>query len=129
MVEVDVQFVLALLTIVVFTAVLMAAVPRVDEMATGYRQFVALTALGIGYLVVAAALLTVLSGSGPMGPVETVLGLAAAAIVVIGVTVLVDVFDDWLRLFADPTYNTWVELAMVAGVVVLLLVIFWTTTV
>lgn len=125
---VEIATVLSILTIVLLAYVHVALVPRVNEMVGGYRQFLALSALGIGYLVIMTATLTVLSSLHGVGSIESVLALATAAYLILGATILADVADDWLRLFADPDYNTWVELSMVVAVIVLLVIVLWTTT-
>ena len=86
-------FALLLLTVVAIAYALLSSVPRVDQKPDGYRKFVALSTLGIAYLL-------------------------------FGVTLLYDVFDDWLRLFVDPDYNTLVEASLVVALLVVLGVFF-----
>lgn len=127
MVTVDVDLVLALLTVAALAYFLADLTPRVDSMERSYRKFLALSALGIGELVVLGLLLTVLADSVDAGSIEIILALAVLAFALFTVTLLGDVADDWLRLFADPEYNTWVELSMVVALIVLLFVALWAT--
>lgn len=122
-----VDFAVTLLAVAAVAYFLADLVPRVDAMERSYRKFLALSALGIATLVLLGLLLTVLAESGDVGPVEIILALAVTTFVLFTVTLLGDVADDWLRLFADPEYNTWVEVSMVVALVVLLFVAFWAT--
>lgn len=124
MVEADSSLVLPLLTVTVLAYVLASLVPRVDAMARGYRKFVSLTTLGISYLVLLAVLLTILVETPESEPIGAALAIAVAAFVLFGLSLLYDVFDDWLRMFADPEYNTWVEASLVLAVLVFLVAIF-----
>lgn len=117
-------FALLLLTVVALAYVMLSAVPRIDQKPDGYRKFFALSTLGIAYLVLLALLAflgDVLSG---VEPVEQVLWLAVLVYLLFGLTLLYDVFDDWLRLFVDPEYNTLVEVSLVVALVVVLGVFF-----
>lgn len=125
MLEVDVPLVLALLTVAAIAYFLASLVPRVDEMERSYRKFVSVTTLGLSYLILLTLLLTIVSESAEGEPVGLILGLATATFLLFGLTLLGDVFDDWIRLFADPEFNTWVELSMVLAVFILLLIVFW----
>ncbi|WP_436934182.1 hypothetical protein [Halovenus marina] len=115
---------MVLITVVLIAYFLVSLVPRTDRMVDGYRKFVALTTLGISYLVIISLLLFVVEGLAETGSVETTLSIAVFAFLLFGLTFLYDVFDDWLRLFADAEFHTWVQLSMVLAVVVLLVVFF-----
>ncbi len=128
MVTLDVELALAYLAVAALAYFLADLVPRVDALERSYRKFLALSGLGIAELVVLGLLLTVLAESGDAGSVELVIAVAVTAFVLFTVTLLGDVADDWLRLFADPEYNTWVELSMIVALIVLLFVAFWATT-
>lgn len=128
MVTLDVELALAYLAVAALAYFLADLVPRVDALERSYRKFLALTGLGIAELVVLGLLLTVLAESGDAGSVELVVAVAVTAFVLFTVTLLGDVADDWLRLFADPEYNTWVELSMIVALIVVLFVAFWATT-
>ena len=117
-------FALLLLTVVAVAYALLSAVPRVDRKPDGYRKFVALSTLGIAYLVLIAMLAFVGDNLPDVEPVEQVLWLAVFAYLLFGVALLYDVFDDWLRLFVDPDYNTLVEASLVVAVLVVLAVFF-----
>lgn len=119
MVEVETSIVLALLTVAALAYFLVALVPRVDEMEASYQKFGALTTLGITYLTLLPLLLSIAADSAA-SELGTVLSIAVAAYTLFGLTLLYDVFDDWIRLFADPEYNTLVEMSMVLAVLVLL---------
>lgn len=119
MVEVETPIVLALLTVAALAYFLVALVPRVDEMEASYQKFGALTTLGITYLTLLPLLLSIAADSAA-SELGTVLSIAVAAYTLFGLTLLYDVFDDWIRLFADPEYNTLVEMSMVLAVLVLL---------
>ncbi|MFW6153175.1 MAG: hypothetical protein ACOC42_02325 [Halobacteriota archaeon] len=125
MLDVDDSLVLALLTVAAVAYFLVRLVPRVDVMERSYRKFIALTTLGISYLILLTLLLTIVAESSANEPVGLILGLSIAAFLLFGLTLLGEVFDDWLRLFADPEFNTWVELSMVLAVFILLLIVFW----
>ncbi|PSP27724.1 hypothetical protein BRC65_04220 [Halobacteriales archaeon QH_2_65_14] len=122
MVVTESSFGVLLLTVVVLAYVVISAVPRVDEKSDGYQKFYALSTLGVAYLVLLMMLLFLGDQLADVEPVEQVLWLAALSYLLFGLTMLYDVFDDWLRLFADPEYNTLVEAAMVAALVVALVV-------
>ncbi len=124
MLEIDSSLVLALLTIAAVAYFVADLVPRVDALERSYRKFLALTTLGITYLLLVPVMLTILTGVGTDQPVGQVLAIAVAAHVLFGLTLLYDVFDDWLRIFSDPEYKTWVEVSLVIAVVVLLVVLF-----
>lgn len=119
MVEVETPIVLSLLTVAALAYFLVTLVPRVDEMEASYQKFAALTTLGITYLTLLPLLLSI-SLDAPISEIATVLSIAVAAYTLFGLTLLYDVFDDWIRLFANPEYNTLVEMSMVLGVLVLL---------
>ena len=121
---VDASLSLALLTVAALAYFLSALVPRVDAMERSYRKFVSLTTLGIAYLVLLTVLLTIVVEAPDGEPVGAVLAIAVAGFVLFGLSLLYDVFDDWLRMFADPEYNTWVEASMVLAVLVFLVVLF-----
>lgn len=120
----ETPFTLILLTVALLAYFVVSLVPRVDRMEDGYRKFVALTTLGIAYLVVISLLLFVVEDLAEAGSVETTLSIAVFAFLLLGLTFLYDVFDDWLRLFVDPEFHTWVQLSMALAVVVLLVVFF-----
>lgn len=124
MVDADTSLVLTLLTVAALTYFVADLVPRVDAMARSYRKFVSLTTLGIAYLVLLVLCLTIVAEMGTTDPIGSVLAIAVGAYVLFGLSLLYDVFDDWIRLFADPEYNTWVEVSMVLAVVVLLVALF-----
>ncbi|WP_255169647.1 hypothetical protein [Natrononativus amylolyticus] len=124
MVDVDTSLVLALLTVATIAYFLTSLVPRVDAMRRSYRKFVSLTTLGIAYLVLLTVLLTIVVEVPQEEPVGAVLAIAVAAFVLFGLSLLYDVFDDWLRMLGDPAYNTWVEASLVLAVLVFLVVIF-----
>lgn len=112
----------ALLAVAGLLYLLVTLVPRLDEQEASYRKFVGLTALGIGYLVGILLLLATLSqGTADAG--ETVLGIVVASVAILGLALLGDVFDDWVRLFADPEFNTLVEASLVVAVLVVLAVV------
>ena len=118
----DAPLVLTLLTVAALQYFMVSLVPRVDEQDASYRKFGALTALGIGYLVSLVLLLAIVS-DGTGDPAATVLAVAVSAFALFGLTLLGQVYDDWVRLFFDPEFNTWVEAAMVLAVLVVLVVI------
>lgn len=124
MVDVDTPLALSLLLVAALAYFLAALVPRVDEMPRSYRKFVALTTLGIAYLVLLAVVLTLLAETPGGESLGAVLAIAVAAFVLFGLSLLYDVADDWIRLFADPEYNTWVEASLVLAVVIFLAVLF-----
>lgn len=124
MVGSEFPFTLLLLTVTVLAYAMVSFVPRVDEKPDGYRKFVALTTLGIAYLVLLSLLLFIADEFSAVEPVERVLWIAVFAYLLFGLTMLYDVADDWLRLFADPEYNTFVEASLVVAVVVLLVIFF-----
>lgn len=124
MVDVDSSVTLTLLVVTVLAYALAALVPRVDAMERSYRKFVSLTTLGLSYLVLLVLLLTVVVEVPASDPIGSVLAMAVAAFVLFGLSLLYDVFDDWIRLFGDPEYNTWVEASLVLAVVVFLFAIF-----
>lgn len=111
--------VLALFATAALLFFLVALVPRVDDMADSYRKFVALTGLGIGYLV-GLVLLGAVTALGESGPLVTILAVGVGAFAVLGIALLGDVYDDWARLFADPEFHTWTEAALVLAVLVVL---------
>lgn len=114
--------VLALLATAALLFFLVALVPRVDEMADSYRKFVALTGLGIGYLV-GLVLLGAVVALGESGPLVTILSAGVGALAVLGIALLGDVYDDWARLFADPEFHTWTEAALVLAVLIVLVLV------
>lgn len=124
MLEVDITLVLSLLTVAFIGYTLISSVPRVDTMERSYRKFIALTTLGISYLILWTLLLTIIAESTEGEPVTLIMGLAVAAYLLLGLALLGDIFDDWLRLFADPEFNTWVELSMILAVIILLFIVF-----
>ncbi len=124
MIEVDSGLVLSLITVAALAYFMASQMPRVDRMERSYRKFLALTTLGISYIILWTLLLTILAESGTDSSVALALGIAVAAYVLFTLTLLWDVADDWLRLFADPEYNTWVEVSMVLAVGVLLYLVF-----
>ncbi|WP_290815036.1 hypothetical protein [Halovivax sp.] len=124
MVEADSAVLLSLLTVAALAYFIANLVPRVDAMERSYRKFLSLTTLGIAYLLLLPLLAFVLNDMGGVYGVGQVLAIAVAAHVLFGLTLLYDVFDDWLRLFADPEYNTWVEASLVVAVVLLLAAMF-----
>lgn len=124
MLEVDIALVLSLLTVAAIAYFMLNFIPLIDDMGRSYRKFVALTTLGIGYLILLTLLLTIIAESTEGQPVTLILGLAVAAYLLLGLTLLGDVFDDWIRLFADPEFNTWVELSMILAVIILLFIVF-----
>ncbi len=124
MLEVDITLVLSLLTVAFIGYTLISSVPRVDTMERSYRKFIALTTLGISYLILWTLLLTIIAESTEGEPVTLIMGLAVAAYLLLGLALLGDIFDDWLRLFADPEFNTLVELSMILAVIILLFIIF-----
>ena len=119
MVEAETPIVLSLLSVAALAYFLVSLVPRVDEMEASYQKFGALTTLGIGYLTLLPLLLSI-AVDGPTGDIGAVLSIAVAAFTLFGLTLVYDVFDDWIRLFADPEFNTLVEMSMVLAVLVLL---------
>ncbi len=124
MVEIDVASVLSLLTVTVLAAGLTTLVPRVDAMTRSYRKFLALTTLGLSYLVLFPLLLSIVVEIPGEDPIGAVLAIAVGSFVLFGLSLLYDVFDDWIRLFGDAEYNTWVEASLALAVVVFLFVIF-----
>ena len=125
MVSADDSLVLSLLAVAALAYFLASLVPRVDAMERSYRKFVSLTTLGISYLVLLALILTiVLTETTEGAPISAALAIAVAAFVLFGLSLLYDVADDWLRLFTDPEYNTWVEASLVLAVVVFLAALF-----
>ncbi|WP_254767207.1 hypothetical protein [Salinilacihabitans rarus] len=124
MVDADTSLVLSLLAVAALAYFLASLVPRVDAMERSYRKFVALTTLGISYLVLLAVLLTILGETSGGDPIGAALAIAVAAFALFGLSLLYDVFDDWVRLFADPEYNTWVEASLVFAVLVFLVAVF-----
>lgn len=125
MMETDAATILALVSTALIGYFLIALVPRVDDMIASYRKFAALTALGISYLVVGGLFMSILINLESDMTVGVVLALGVAGFLLFGVTLLYDVADDWLRLFADPEYNTWVEASLVLGLVVILAISFF----
>lgn len=125
MLEVDLTLVVSLLTVAALAYFLASLVPRVDAMDRGYRKFLSLTTLGISYVILLGLLLTILVESIEGDSVGLVLSLAVGAFVLFSLTFLWDVFDDWLRLFGDPEFNTLVEASMVLAVLIILLVFLW----
>ena len=123
----DSSLVLVLLAVIALAYGFTALVPRVDALDRSYRKFTALTAIGVG-MVVVLAFLPVLAGDLVQTTAETVLALATFAFVVLAATFLVDVADDWLRLFGDPDYNTLVEASIVVAVLAVLVVFLLATS-
>ena len=124
MTEIDPAYAVSLLTIAAVAYFLADLVPRVDALHRSYRKFVSLTTLGISYLILLVAYLTVLTETGGGDAIGLVLGIAVGAYVLFGLSLLYDVFDDWLRLFGDPEYNTWVEASLVLAVLVFIAALF-----
>ncbi|WP_254861862.1 hypothetical protein [Halovivax gelatinilyticus] len=124
MIETEPSLVLSLLTIAAVAYFVADLVPRVDALDRSYRKFLALTTLGVTYLLLLPVMLTILTEVDAGEPIGQVLAIAVAAHVLFGLTLLYDVFDDWIRMFADPEYKTWVEASLVLAVVVLLAVLF-----
>ncbi|MCU4741885.1 hypothetical protein OB955_20950 [Halobacteria archaeon AArc-m2/3/4] len=124
MVDVDNSVVLTLFVVTVLAYGLASLVPRVDAMERSYRKFVSLTTLGLSYLVLLVLLLTIVVEIPESDPIGSVLAMAVAAFVLFGLSLLYDVFDDWIRMFGDPEYNTWVEASLVLAVLVFLVSIF-----
>ncbi|MFP9191773.1 hypothetical protein [Natronosalvus vescus] len=120
----DTSLLLALLTVTALAYGLAALVPRVDAMERSYRKFVSLTTLGLSYLILLVAVLTILTETPESEPVGAILSIAVVAFALFGLSLLYDVADDWLRLFGDPEYNTWVEASLALAVLVFLLAIF-----
>lgn len=118
--SVETPFVLQLLTLLALGYGILSYVPRVDEQPDGLRKFFALTTMGISYLVLLVILLALGDGLSDQEPVEALMWLALAGYFLFGLTLLYDVFDDWLRLFGDPDYNTLVEASLVLALIVLL---------
>lgn len=125
MVDTDASMILALASTALLAYFLISLVPRVDKMNHSYRKFSALTALGISYLVLGGLFMAILMELEGTMVVGVILALGVAGFLLFGVTLLYDVADDWLRLFADPEYNTWVEISMVIGLVVILAISFF----
>lgn len=124
MVETDSATILALASTALIAYVLIALVPNVDEMTRSYRKFVALTSLGMAYLVLGGLFMSILIELSGEMVVGVVLALAVAGVLLLGLTLLYDVADDWLRLFADPEYNTWVEASLALAVVIVIAISF-----
>lgn len=124
MLDSDAATILALLATVVVAFCLVALVPRVDGMTRSYRKFAALTTLGITYLVLLGLFMSILVGLEGEPAEVAVLAIGAAGFLLFGLTLLYDVADDWLRLFADPEFNTWVEGSLVLAVLVILVISF-----
>lgn len=124
MLESESATLLALVAIAIIAYFLVTLVPRVDAMSRSYRKFAALTTLGISYLVLLLLFMTVLVTIDGEFTTAVVLAIGVAGFLLFGLTLLYDVADDWLRLFADPEYNTWVEASMVLGVVLILVISF-----
>lgn len=124
MVDIDDSMVLSLLTVTILAYGLASLVPRVDAMERSYRKFVSLTTLGLTALVLVTLLFTIVVETPESDPIGAVLALAVAAFVLFSLSLLYDVFDDWIRMFGDPEYNTWIEASLVLAVVVFLLAIF-----
>lgn len=124
LVETDQSLILSLLTIAAIAYFVADLVPRVDALERSHRKFFALTALGITYLLLLPVMMTILTEGTGSDPVGGVLAIAVAAHVLFGLTLLYDVFDDWLRIFADPEYRTWVQASIVVAIVVFLAALF-----
>lgn len=120
----DQSLVLSLLTIAAVAYFVADLVPRVDALKRSHRKFFALTALGITYLLLLPAMMTILTSEAASDPVGGVIAIAVAAHVLFGLTLLYDVFDDWLRIFGDPEYRTWVQASIVAAVILFLAALF-----
>ncbi|MFP8955964.1 hypothetical protein ACLI4Y_04490 [Natrialbaceae archaeon A-CW3] len=120
----DTALLLALLTVSALAYGLATLVPRVDAMERSYRKFVSLTTLGLSYLILLVAVLTILTETPESEPVGAILAIAVVAFVLFGLSLLYDVADDWLRLFGDPEYNTWVEASLALAVLVFLVAVF-----
>lgn len=124
MVDTDPATLLALATTAIIAYFLVSLVPRVDAMTRSYRKFAALTTLGLAYLVLLTlymAIITNLDGDMVEG---VVLAMGVAAFLLFGLTLLYDVADDWIRLFADQEFNTLVEASLVLAILVILVVSF-----
>lgn len=124
MVDADPATVLTLLSVAALGYFLVATIPRVDDMDRGYAKFAALTSLGIGYLVVLMLFLTVTAEGYFDEPVTRVMAIAVAGFLLLGVASLYWVADDWLRLFADPEFNTAVEASLLIAVIIVIIVAF-----
>lgn len=124
MVETDSATILALASTALIAFFLIVLVPKVDEMSRSYRKFVALTTLGLSYLVLGGLFMSILVELNGEMVVGVVLALGVAGFLLFGVSLLYDVADDWLRLFADPEYNTWVEASLALAVVIVLVISF-----
>lgn len=124
MVETDAATMLALISTVLVAYLLIVLVPRVDEMTRSYRKFAALTTLGIAYLVLLTLFMAIITTIDGDMTEAVVFSMAVAAFLLFGLTLLYDVADDWLRMFADPEFNTWVELSMVLAVLLVLVISF-----
>lgn len=111
--------VLALLANAAVLFFLVALVPRVDDMEDSYRKFVALSGLGIGYLVGLLLLGAVIS-EGTTGPVATIMAVGVGSLAVLGLALLGDVLDDWGRLWAEPQFHTLTQAALVLAVLIAL---------
>lgn len=111
--------VLALLSNAALLFFLVVLVPRVDDMADSYRKFVALSSLGIGYLV-GLVLLGAVLAEGTGSPVEIILAVGVGSLAVMGIALLGDVLDDWARLWAEPRFHTLTQAALVLAVLIVL---------
>lgn len=124
MVEADQSFVLSLLTIAAIAYFVADLVPRVDALERSHRKFLALTTLGLTYLLLLPVTMTILTDGAGADPVGGVLAIAVATHVLFGLTLLYDVFDDWVRIVADPEFQTWVQASIVAALVLFLAALF-----
>lgn len=124
MVETDTDTLLALIAVIITAYGLVNLVPRVDAMSQSYRKFVALTTLGITYLVLLGMYMSILINLDGEMVIGVVFAIGVGGFLLFGLSLLYDVADDWLRLFADPEFNTWVEVSMVLAIILILVISF-----
>lgn len=124
MVDTDAATILALVSTAVVAYFLVSLVPRVDAMTRSYRKFTALTTLGLTYLVLLALFMSIVTELDGDMVVGVVLALGVAGFLLFGLTLLYDVADDWIRLLADPEFETWVEASLVLALLLLLVISF-----
>lgn len=124
MAEADQSLVLSLLTIAAIAYFVADLVPRVDALERSHRKFLALTTLGLTYLLLLPVMMTILTEGAGADPVGGVLAIAVATHVLFGLTLLYDVFDDWVRIVGDPEFQTWVQASIVAALVLFLAALF-----
>ncbi len=124
MVETDTATILALMSVAIIAYFIVTSVPRVDAMSRSYRKFTALTTLGITYIILIGLFMAILISIDGQMIEAIILALGVATFLLFGLSLLYDVADDWLRLFADPEFNTLVEISLVLAVVVFLVISF-----